>query len=110
MIELSYLGKLREVKEVITLYGRSVNQENKDFRNERYSVYQLFAELSHVVQERAEGPKAPSPGQRPGYNVCKPVALKGQKPYVLPGVLKLLPLQGDRFASVITQGDALGGH
>ena len=63
MIELSYLGKLREVKEVITLYGRSVNLENKDFRNERYSVYQLFAELSHVVQERAEGPKAPSPGR-----------------------------------------------
>ena len=25
-------------------------------------------ELSHVVQERAEGPKAPSSGQRPGYN------------------------------------------
>ena len=24
-------------------------------------------ELPHVVQERAEGPKAPSPGQRPGY-------------------------------------------
>ena len=24
------------------------------------------------------------------------------------GILKLLPLQGDRFASVITQGDALG--
>jgi len=29
---------------------------------------------------------------------------------VLLGVLKLLPLQGDRYASVITQGDALGGH
>ena len=28
LIELSYLGKLREVKEIITLYGRSVNQEN----------------------------------------------------------------------------------
>ena len=27
---------------------------------------------------------------------------------LLPGVLKLLPLQGDRFASVITQDDALG--
>ena len=27
-IELSYVGKLREVKEVVTLYGRSVNQEN----------------------------------------------------------------------------------
>ena len=50
-----------------------------------------------MVQERAEGPKAPeaarperaeapSPGQRPGYD--------GK--------------QGDRFASVITQGAALG--
>ncbi len=28
----------------------------------------IFTELSHVVQERAEGPKAPSPGHRPGYN------------------------------------------
>jgi len=26
----------------------------------------------------------------------------------LPGILKLLPLQGDRFASKITQGAALG--
>ena len=26
----------------------------------------------------------------------------------LAGIIKLLPLQGDRFASVITQGDALG--
>ena len=25
-------------------------------------------ELSHVVQVRAEGPKAPSPGHRPGYD------------------------------------------
>ena len=25
-------------------------------------------EVSHVVQVRAEGPKAPSPGHRPGYN------------------------------------------
>ena len=25
-------------------------------------------ELSHVVQVRAEGPVAPSPGHRPGYN------------------------------------------
>ena len=35
-------------------------------------------------------------------------ALKGQKLYVLPGVLKLLPLQGDSFAPIITQGAALG--
>ena len=28
----------------------------------------LLTEVSHVVQVRAEGPKAPSPGHRPGYN------------------------------------------
>ena len=33
---------------------------------------------------------------------------KGKSFMVLSGVLKLLPLQGDRFASVITQGAALG--
>ena len=26
----------------------------------------FFTELAHVVQVRAEGPKAPSPGHRPG--------------------------------------------
>ena len=35
-------------------------------------------------------------------------ALKGQKPYKLLGVLKLLPLQGAKFANMITQGAALG--
>ena len=28
----------------------------------------LLTEVSHMVQVRAEGPKAPSPGHRPGYN------------------------------------------
>ena len=32
------------------------------------TLYILRTELSHVVQVRAEGPKAPSPGQRPGYD------------------------------------------
>ena len=27
-----------------------------------------LTQVSRVVQVRAEGPKAPSPGQRPGYN------------------------------------------
>ena len=49
-------------------------------------------ELSHVVQERAEGPKAPSPGQRPGYN----------------NIFSKAPLQGDRFATIKNQGNALG--
>ena len=88
----------------------------RDFRIFRRDI---LTEFSQVVQVRAEGPKAPeaarperaeapSPGQRPGYNSNQQGALKGQKLYVLSGVLKLLPLQGDRFASVITQGDALG--
>ena len=33
---------------------------------------------------------------------------KGKSLMFLPGVLKLLPLQGDKFVSVITQVDALG--
>jgi len=33
---------------------------------------------------------------------------KGKSLMFLPGVLKLLPLQGDKLAPVITQGDALG--
>ena len=33
---------------------------------------------------------------------------KGKSLMFLLGVLKLLPFQGDRFASVITQGAALG--
>ena len=28
----------------------------------------FFTERAHVVQVRAEGPKAPSPGHRPGYD------------------------------------------
>uniref|UniRef100_UPI004028B555 hypothetical protein n=1 Tax=Prevotella sp. TaxID=59823 RepID=UPI004028B555 len=35
-------------------------------------------------------------------------ALKGQQLYILPEVLKLFPLQGDNFANIIAQGDALG--
>ena len=38
----------------------------------------------------------------------KQIALKGQKLCILPSILKLLPLQGDGFAFIITQGAALG--
>ena len=33
---------------------------------------------------------------------------KGKSFVYYPGILKLLPLQGERFVTVITQGDALG--
>ena len=48
------------------------------------------------------------PGHRPGDNGNQQGALKGQKLCILPSILKLLPLQGDKFMSVITQGAALG--
>ena len=83
-----------------------IRMKHLSYQNEALELSE--SELSHVVQERAEGPKAPSPGHRPGYNSNQRGALLGQKPYKLPGILKLLPLQGDRFAPIITQGDALG--
>ena len=42
-----------------------------------------------MVQVRAEGPKAPSPGHRPGYNGNQQGALKGQKLYILQNVGKV---------------------
>ena len=45
-------------------------------------VKHLYTELSYVVQERAEGPKAPSPGHRPGLlwtQTCRPVRAKAFK-------------------------------
>ena len=66
----------------------------RDFRIFRRDI---LTEFSQVVQVRAspirpERAEAPSPGQRPGYNGNQQGALKGQKLYVLSGVLKLLPL------------------
>ena len=50
----------------------------------------------------------PSPGQRPGYVLVikkRPVRAKALK---YQRFIKLLPLQGDLFTSMITQGVALG--
>ena len=38
-------------------------------------IDKYLTQVSHVVQERAEGPKAPSPGHRPGYNGSQQGAL-----------------------------------
>ena len=67
-----------------------------------------MTELSHVIQVRAEGPKAPSPGHRPGIIAISNAPCKGNSFMYCLEFLQLLPLQGDRVASVITQGDALG--
>jgi len=57
---------------------------------------------------RAEGPKAPSPGHRPGYTASSHAPCKGKSFVNCLILLKLLPLQGDKLASMITQGAALG--
>ena len=67
-----------------------------------------YTQVSHAVQVRAEGPKAPSPGQRPGYNGSQQGACKGKSFENCLILVKLLPLQGDKLASMITQGAALG--
>ena len=50
--------------------GRPTNlyllKTSPKYSNDFYYIF--YTELSHVAQERAEGPKAPSPGHRPGYN------------------------------------------
>ena len=51
-----------------------------------------FNDSLQVVQERAEGPKALSPGQRPGYTSNQQCALQGQKLYITPIVFMLSPL------------------
>ena len=71
-------------------------------------VKHLYTELSYVVQERAEGPKAPSPGQRPGClwtQNCRPVRAKAFK-YL--AIYKAFALTGRLADCHYTQGDALG--
>ena len=51
-----------------------------------FLIKQYFTEVSHVVQVRAEGPKAPSPGHRPGYNGTQQGALYGQTLCILLGL------------------------
>ena len=52
------------------MIGIAISYTKKDaLRIVRQCIFFLFfTEVSHVVQVRAEGPKAPSPGHRPGYN------------------------------------------
>ena len=73
-----------------------------------------------MVQVRAEGPKSSdkqhalkgqkllAQGNALGIKAVSKAPCKGKSFCELPGVLKLLPLQGDKFASKITQGAALG--
>ena len=61
-----------------------------------------------MVQERAEGPKAPSPGHHPGLlraQTCRPVRAKAFK---YQAIYKAFALTGRLADRSYTQGDALG--
>ena len=69
----------------------------------------LLAQGKRTQAARPEGAEALSPGQRPGLScsqTCRPVRAKALK--LTLKFIKLLPLQGAKFANMITQGVALG--
>ena len=59
-------------------------------------------------QHALKGQKLLAQGIALGIIAISKAPCKGKSFMFCLGVLKLLPFQGDRFASVITQGDALG--
>ena len=68
----------------------------------------LLAQGSACKQHALKGQKLLAQGSALGIMTISNAPCKGKSFILLPGVLKLLPLQGDRFADVITQGAALG--
>ena len=61
-------------------------------------------------QHALKGQKLLAQGIALGIMTISKAPCKGKSLMYCLEFLKLLPLQGDRFASGITQGDALGGH
>ena len=65
---------------------------------------------SSLKQHALKGQKLLAQGIALGIMSISKAPCKGKSFVYYPGILKLLPLQGERFVAVITQGDALGGH
>ena len=57
-----------------------------------------------------KGQKLLAQGNALGIKAVSKAPCKGKSFTNCRGILKLLPLQGDKFANIITQGVALGGH
>ena len=90
----AYLG-IRE----ITGWWSSKNSSDLQYK---------ITEVSNVVQVRAEGPKAPSPGHRPGClwaQTCRPVRAKALK---LQTKHKAFALTGRKVDCAYTQGVTMG--
>ena len=79
-----------------------------DFSPTKASHYLCFTELRMGFKNGQKAQKLLAQGIALGMMAISKALCKGKSLMFLPGVLKLLPFQGDRFASVITQGAALG--
>ena len=88
------LSKIRWQKYTKILATQLHSNLQTDFCNQVANSNKIITELSHVVQERAEGPKAPSPGHRPGDNSNQQGALKGQKLCIFAQYFKAFALTG----------------
>ena len=80
---------------------------NKVFKFRKWFKYGLMAQ-KFQKQHALKGQKLLAQGSTLGIIAISKTPCKGKSFILLPGVLKLLPLQGDRFASKTTQGAALG--
>ena len=70
--------------------------------NEQYALNQRSP-----AEGKGKGQKLLAQGIALGIKAMSKAPCKGNS-FILPGVLKLLPLQGDRLPPKTTQGDALG--
>jgi len=61
-----------------------------------------------LKQHALKGQKLLAQGIALGIMAISKAPCKGKSFVYYPAILKLLPLQGERFVTVITQGDALG--
>ena len=68
----------------------------------------FLAQGNGCKQHALKGQKLLAQGIALGIMSISKAPCKGKSFVYYPGILKLLPLQGERFVSVITQGDALG--
>ena len=88
----------------LKIAGRRVKQKEKA---EALSPGQRKEKRSSLQQHALKGQKLLAQGNALGIKAASKAPCKG-KSFKLRHFFKLLPLQGDKFANMITQGVALG--
>ena len=83
--------------------SKKSSPSSKDWEDNKVKREEFSSSSPHALK----GQKLLAQGIALGVIAISKSPCKG-KSFINSGILKLLPLQGDRFASVITQGVALG--